>query len=127
MLSRLIAVIIELCFKMDHRFYCSAVVFIIGIAISVASAESPKSASVVVINNNSDDVNRANSEINVSLMQSSIVYGVLTEAIFNADADDDVDDADEGCKKDLRSLFNGINNQDLWAIKGLCSHAFSLN
>lgn len=54
----------------------------------------------------------SNYEVNISLMKNSILYGILSESAIN-------DYKINGfCSRDLRSMFNGINDKQMWAIKG---------
>lgn len=50
--------------------------------------------------------------IDVDLLKSSVLYGVLNEIILSLNHSDK-------CRQNSELLFNGINNRQLWALKGI--------
>lgn len=72
---------------------------------------------VNAITNVSSDVSLAissNFEINFSLVQSSVFYGILSESVINKNNVK----INENCLRDMERTLSGINNKNLWAIKG---------
>lgn len=54
----------------------------------------------------------ANVDVNLSLMQSSVFYGVLSESLVNNKA------VNEECRQNMLRMLIGVNTKELWAIKG---------
>lgn len=55
---------------------------------------------------------RTNVDVNLSLMQSSVFYGVLSESLVTFKA------VNKECQQDMLQMLIGVNTKELWAIKG---------
>lgn len=70
-------------------------------------------ASTDLVDNNSESITNGSAyDVNISLVKNSVLYGILSESVIN-------DYETNGfCSRDLKSMYNGINNKIMWAIKG---------
>ena len=55
------------------------------------------------------------SEINVSLSENIVLYGIITELAKQST------NVSATCAADLTNILRGINKHDLWAVKGVCT------
>lgn len=52
-------------------------------------------------------------DINISLLQNSVVYGVLSQPVIKKHTN-----VSSLCQEDMKKMLFAINNRELWAIKG---------
>lgn len=89
----------------NMNLYCVVIVWFLGVygLVGVSGGEE---------DNNAVANERTNVDVNLSLMQSSVFYGVLSESLAVQKA------VNEECQRNMLQMLIGVNNKELWAIKG---------
>lgn len=72
------------------------------------------------VDNNSVENKRRNVDVNLSLLQSSVFYGVLSESLVISKA------VNEVCQQNMLQMLIGVNTKELWAIKGDLNYIYKL-
>lgn len=55
---------------------------------------------------------KSNVDVNLSLMQNSVFYGVLSESLVMSKS------VSTECQQNMLQMLIGVNNKELWSIKG---------
>lgn len=73
-----------------------------------------------VLSNELVDVVIDESEIDKSLSENIVVYGIISELASHQSNISSI------CNTELVNIFRSINNKEMWAIKGKCTFITSL-